>query len=68
MTVKDPVPQHMNIVAVGSAEEQMRDEIVDHQRFLDRVGPAEDFASRLVDEQLRARIATLEAELKEPTT
>jgi hypothetical protein len=47
-----------------SVEEQKRDEIVDHQRFLDRVGPPEDFVQRLVDDQLRARIATLEAELE----
>jgi Mg-chelatase subunit ChlI len=51
-----------------SAKDQIRAEIIEHRQFLARVGPAEDFASRLMDEQLRARIATLEAELKEPTT
>jgi hypothetical protein len=50
-----------------SAEDQKREEIADHRRFLNQVGPAEDFASRLMGEQLEARIATLEAELKGPT-
>ena len=49
---------------VWAVEEQKRAEILDHQRFLDRVGPAEDFASRLMDDQLRKRIATLEAEIE----
>ena len=49
-------------------EQQKRAEIARHRRFLDDVEPATDFASRLMDEQLEARIATLEAELEGPTT
>jgi hypothetical protein len=52
---------------MNTAEDQKRKEIADHRRFLNQVGPAETFASRLMDGQLEARIATLEAELEEPT-
>lgn len=45
-------------------ENQMRAEIARHRRFSEEAGTPEDFASRLMDGQIEARITSLETDLR----